>query len=67
MTEETAKLLIEAANRLAAAIEQATGGLAAAGGGIHIYHHHVQPLATGPHYNPNIPPTTWGMSQGGIG
>jgi hypothetical protein len=35
MTEETAKLLIEALNRFASAIEKVTGGL----GGIHIYHH----------------------------
>jgi hypothetical protein len=35
LTEETAKLLIEAANRLVAAIERATG-TSTLGGGIHI-------------------------------
>lgn len=64
MTEETAKLLIEATNRLASAIERATGGLGAAGGGINIYHHSVPQLGHQPYF---VPPMNWGGTCGGHG
>ena len=66
MNEETAKLLIDAANRLAAAIERATGGLGFAGGGIHIYHHNVPPVGAQPFYL-SWPQTTWGGQAGSQG
>lgn len=47
MTEETAKALAEAMNRLAAAIEsiRSPGSI---GGGIQVYHHGMHPIQ--PHY-----------------
>ena len=39
MTEETAKQLIEAMNRLAAAIQGLTGGNSTLTPGINVYHH----------------------------
>lgn len=61
LTEETAKLLIEAANRLSAAIERATG-MNALGGGIHIYHHGAPASPVTPPY-----PNVWGPSSIGGG
>lgn len=48
MTEETAKQLIEAMNRLAAAL-QALQSPGAGGGGIHVHHHGI-PQTQQPYY-----------------
>lgn len=61
MSEETAKALAEAMNRLAAAIERVSGG---GGFGIHLYHHNVpSPPASFPRPNTN----PWPPTYGGIG
>lgn len=73
MTDESAKALAEAMNRLAAVLEKAThtsGGLAT---GIQVYHSHQhhglpqyhlqQPIY--PHQQPFYPSYTWGNATGG--
>jgi hypothetical protein len=71
MSEETAKLLIEATNRLATALERVSGGLGAAGVGVHIYHHNVPPIGQQPcthPYQPYVPGpwiSTWGYNNTG--
>ncbi len=56
MTDESAKLLAEALNRFAAAIER-LAGMGSMAGGIHIYHHGDQPTSPWAHMPPNR--TTW--------
>jgi hypothetical protein len=55
MTEETAKALADAMNRLAAAIESLKGG---SFGGIQVYHHGFPQAQS--HNVPFQPATTWG-------
>ncbi len=58
MTDESAKLLAEALNRSAAAIER-LGGMGTLGGGIHIYHHGDQPSVV-----PSVPGIAQEQSAG---
>lgn len=70
MTDENAKVLADAMNRLAAAIERAVGGSL---GGIQVNHSHYHqgppttlPPSYYPHYQPNYwPSTTWGVGTSG--
>ena len=57
MTEETARLLIEAANRLALAIERAAGGLGSSRGG------GIQRPYQQPSYSKWLVPTCGGWSR----
>lgn len=71
MNDETAKALIEALNRFSVVLEKLQGGSAALGGGIHIYHHGIQPITTYPqpqpypypYRSPTVCGSTIGMSQ----
>jgi hypothetical protein len=62
MTDAGAKVLAEAIDRLAAAIERAAG-LGATSGGIHVYHHDSRGstiMPPGPGSVPARPQTLWG-------
>lgn len=69
MSDETAKALIEALNRFSGVLERLQGGSAALGGGIHIYHHGLQPIPTyQPVYQPAYPSINpWPVTCGNTG
>lgn len=62
LTDETAKLLIEALNRMSAAIERVAGANTL-GGGVHIYHHNCPTPGVYPLQPPAYPlGPTWGVA-----
>lgn len=54
LTEETAKLLIEAMNRLSGTIDRVTG-MGSLGGGVHVYHHSYPTPNVYPLQQPCVP------------